>query len=99
MLRRETPSNLNDSNLTDSQLIQGANEMNILCTVKSTNAATLTAAHSTFPFVNPVNISQISQECYFDIVCQVCAICESRGTKFLMVWDGTKSKYVFEKLI
>jgi hypothetical protein len=33
-----------------------------------------------------------SQMVHYDIVCQLCAICDNKGFKFIIVWDGTKSK-------
>ena len=53
---------------------------------------------SSFPILNPIKISQINQNSFFDIILQVCAICsDCNGTKFLMVWDGTKSNFVMHQ--
>ena len=41
---------------------------------------------------NMSTFSKFPLEGFFDIVCQVCAICTNKDTKFVLVWDGTLSK-------
>lgn len=36
--------------------------------------------------------SQLNQECFFDVLCQVCAIQSDENFMVLNVWDGTKTK-------
>ncbi len=38
----------------------------------------------------------IESDCYFDAVCQICAIGETSDVKFLLTWDATKSRYVLK---
>ena len=39
-----------------------------------------------------VSFSMISEHGYFDVVCQICAVCTTlKNTNYLVVWDGTKS--------
>jgi hypothetical protein len=38
--------------------------------------------------------SRIHSESYTDIICQVCAICKIKDVSFLIVWDGTQTKYL-----
>ena len=53
---------------------------------------------TSFPIINPIKISQVSQNSFFDIILQICGICKDvNGITFLMVWDGTKSNFVMHK--
>ena len=62
------------------------------------DAKVLSNYQSSFPILNPIKISQINQNSFFDVILQVCAICsDCNGTKFLMVWDGTKSNLVMHQ--
>ena len=40
---------------------------------------------------NITSFSNIPEKGFFNIVCQICGICYSKNTKFLIVWDGTKN--------
>lgn len=36
-------------------------------------------------------ISSIKNDGFYDLICQVCAICDVNATKFIIVWDSTKA--------
>ena len=37
-------------------------------------------------------LANVKQDGFFDLVCQLCAKCSSKGFKFIIVWDGTSTK-------
>jgi hypothetical protein len=47
-----------------------------------------------FSFAKPLKelkcFSTVQTDCFFDMVCQICAIGEVNGVKFLLTWDATK---------
>ncbi len=42
---------------------------------------------------NIISFSMIQEKYFCNLVCQICAICSTKKTKFLVLWDGTKTKY------
>ena len=63
-------TNLDDTaSPTDSQLIEAANAMNMQLTSNTGTIQNLT--NTSFPSANPIKITQINQDCFFDIVLQV----------------------------
>ena len=39
------------------------------------------------------NFSILQRDTYVNIVCQICALCENKGVKFVLVWDGSRSDF------
>ncbi|RNA18085.1 protection of telomeres 1 [Brachionus plicatilis] len=37
--------------------------------------------------------SNVKKDTYVNIVCQICALCDNKGVKFVFVWDGTKPDF------
>ena len=37
-------------------------------------------------------LANVKQDGFFDLVCQLCAKCSSKGFKFIIIWDGTTTK-------
>lgn len=40
-----------------------------------------------------VNFSSLQKDTYVNIVCQICALCDNKGVKFVLVWDGSRSDF------
>lgn len=83
---------LNDTAfLTTHFLNQASNTMNMI--VNKTISSTADNNSSLAYFKKNSPFSSITQFGYFDIVCQLCAVCsEVSGIKFMIAWDSTKSK-------
>lgn len=41
---------------------------------------------------NLVSLAKFPIDGYFDMVCQVCALCSTNETNFVYVWDGCTTK-------
>ena len=92
-----TNSVADQSELVNEMLIQAAAQMN-MDQLSVTTATTQISPHKSpnkgsiryvpFSSINPV----IGGMAHYDVVCQLCAICDNKGIKFILVWDGTKSK-------
>lgn len=43
--------------------------------------------------INLKNFSSLQKDSYVDIVCQICALCDNKGVRFALVWDGFRSDF------
>jgi hypothetical protein len=81
--------NLDESELTEEMLNKAAQIMNSHGANANQNS---NLSCKKIDSLRNTSISNISKPGFYDIVCQVCALCENKGTKFIIVWDSSNSK-------
>ena len=77
---------------TEEEIEQGATRMMLMSPQATSPPKKFNEKVRCVPFSSVSALTQ-GQMVHYDIVCQVCAICDNKGFKFIIVWDGTKSKY------
>jgi hypothetical protein len=90
-LRAWLKTNPQLSGLIEAQISTPANQSISNDDLNTTNTFNRTINLTHIPQL--ITFSKIPQEGFFDIICQVCGILESKDILILLLWDGTKTKY------